>query len=253
MSVCIVTPTRDRNLVIHLLARWLRQQTVKPDRWIVVDDGETPIEFEPPMTHLVRRLRGKNEPVHSLCLNLRQALPYLVGDHFFICEDDEYYAPTYIETMLSHFNEWPPQGPQNIAVGIGYSKYYHLGLKSPFVHENMRHASLAQTAFSAAGIVEFIRALEDPNEKFIDIRFWKRVLSRGIVWRDGEHFDGKAGAQYVGMKGLPGLPGIGFGHKAMPQYRQDPKLEYLRRWIRPEDFAEYEKIGREHLWTKGAH
>jgi hypothetical protein len=47
------------------------------------------------------------------------------------------------------------------------------------------------------------------------------------------------------MKGLPGLPGIGFGHKAMPQYHQDPTLESLKLWIRPEDFKIYEEMAGE--------
>lgn len=244
MSICIVTPTRNRLQTIRLLARWLMQQTVRPDLWVVVDDGEQDVPFEAPMTHLIKRRRNGNEPIHSLCLNLRQALPYMLGDKILICEDDEYYAPTYLEEMAKRLDQAP-------AVGIGYSKYYHLGLRSPFVHENMAHASLAQTSFRRELIGDFIQALADPKDNFVDIKFWRMVRSRGIVWRDGDSYKKPeapfpggitAGAQYVGMKGMPGHPGIGFGHKAMPGYRQDPTLEWLRRWIRPEDFQFYEKI-----------
>jgi len=249
MSICIVTPTRNRAQALGLLSRWLRQQTVKPDLWVVVDDGEEKIKFEPPMTHLVKRMRGPNEPPHSLCLNLRQALPYMLADKIMICEDDEYYAPTYIEEMSKRLD-------QAAAVGIGFSKYYHLKLKSPYVHENMQHASLAQTSFRRELIGDFIEALSDPKEKFIDIKFWKRVRSRGMIWRDGDRYyptgNSPIGAQYVGIKGFPGNPGIGFGHQAMPQYRQDPTLEWLRWWIRPEDIAEYVKVGEEQLWQKSA-
>jgi glycosyltransferase involved in cell wall biosynthesis len=244
MSIAIITPTRNRVQTIALLARWLRQQTVKPDLWVVVDDGEEEICFEEPMTHLVKRKQGPGEPTHSLCLNLRQALPYMLADKIFICEDDEYYAPTYIEEMSKRLDQYP-------VVGIGYSKYYHLGLRSPFVHENMQHASLAQTSFRREMIGEFIRCMADPKDNFIDIKFWKLVRSRGLIWRDADGYipsDGKPGAQYVGMKGMPGNPGIGFGHKAMPGYRQDHTLEWLRRWIRPEDFSAYEKIA-EQLWV----
>jgi len=244
MSIAVVTPTRNRSLVIRLLALWMRQQSVKPDMWIVVDDGEERIEFEPPMTHLIKRIRQEGEPSHSLCLNLRAALPYMTADKIFICEDDEYYAPTYIEEMSKRLDQYP-------SVGIGFSKYYHLGLKSPYVHENMQHASLAQTSFRREMIGAFIKALEDPKEKFVDIRFWKVARPSGLVWCDGDHYQGNGspGAQYVGMKGLPGSPGLGFGHKAMPQYRQDPTLEWLRRWIRPEDFCAYQEIGERYLWT----
>jgi hypothetical protein len=245
MSIAVVTPTRNRAMTMGLLARWMRQQTMKPDMWVIVDDGDEQIKFEPPMTHLIKRTRGDNEPTHSLCLNLRQALPYMLADKIFICEDDEYYAPTYIEEMAKRLDQAP-------AVGIGHSKYYHLGLRSPYVHENMQHASLAQTSFRSELIGEFIRSLADPKDNFVDIKFWRMVRARGIVWRDGDHYDGAAGAQYVGMKGMPGNPGIGFGHKAMPQYLQDPGLEWLRRWIRPEDFQVYEEIA-EQLWAKNAH
>jgi glycosyltransferase involved in cell wall biosynthesis len=245
--ITVVTPTRNRVQVISLLARWLRQQTVKPDMWVVVDDGDEEVKFEPPMTHVIKRRRNGNEPIHSLCLNLRQALPYMLGDKIFICEDDEYYAPTYLEEMSKRLDQAP-------AVGIGHSKYYHLGLKSPFIHENRGHASLAQTSFRRELIGDFIHCMADPKDNFIDIKFWKLVRSRGLIWRDGDsyHADGKwpVGAQYVGMKGMPGNAGIGFGHKAMPCYMQDPGLDWLKKWIRPEDFAAYEKIGREQLWAK---
>ena len=244
--IAVVTPTRNRTQAIRLLARWLRQQTVQPDIWIVVDDGEEGIVFEEPMTYLIKRVRGSNEPAHSLCLNLRQALPYMVADKILICEDDEYYAPTYIEEMARRLDLSP-------AVGIGYSKYYNLKLKSAFTHGNMLHASLAQTSFRRELIGEFIRSMADPKDNFIDIKFWKAIRGRGLIWRDGDHYDGAAGAQYVGMKGMPGFPGIGFGHKSMPQYARDLSLECLRRWIRPEDVEAYVKIGQEQLWVKSGH
>jgi glycosyltransferase involved in cell wall biosynthesis len=242
MSIAAVTPTRDRALTIKLLARWVRQQTLPVDRWIVVDDGDVPVSPEPEMTHLVRRARTSHEPEHSLCLNLRQALPFLTEDKVLILEDDEYYAPTYVEEMSRRLDASP-------AVGIGFSKYYHLGFRSPYVHENMAHASLAQTSFRSELLDRFIRAMADPREKFVDIKFWKQVRAIGNVWRDGNRYDDRPGAQYVGLKGMPGREGIGFGHKAMPQYRQDPALEWLRGWIRPEDFVVYEQIAEE-LWAK---
>ena len=244
MSIAVITPTRNRVQTIALLARWLRQQTIKPDLWVVVDDGDEEVCFEEPMTHLIKRKQWPGEPFHSLCLNLRQALPYMLSDKIFICEDDEYYAPTYIEEMSKRLDQYP-------AVGIGYSKYYNLRFRSPYVHENMQHASLAQTSFRRELIGEFIRCMGDPKDNFIDIKFWKLVRSRGLIWRDADNYipsNGTPGAQYVGMKGMPGNPGIGFGHKAMPGYRQDHTLEWLRRWIRPEDFSAYEKIA-EQLWV----
>ena len=243
MSIAAVTPTRDRAQAIKLLARWVRQQTLPVDRWIVVDDGDEPVSPAPEMTHLVRRARTSNEPEHSLCLNLRQALPFLTEDKVLILEDDEYYAPTYVEEMSRRLNSSP-------AVGIGFSKYYHLGLRSYYVHENMAHASLAQTSFRSELLDRFIRAMADPREKFVDIKFWKQVRAIGNVWRDGDRYDGAAGAQYLGIKGMPGRFGIGFGHKAMPQYKQDEGLDVLRRWIRPQDVAAYIEIGEGGLWAK---
>lgn len=242
MSVVAVTPTRDRRRAIGLLARWIAQQTLPPDRWVVVDDGDFPVDPSPEMTHLVRRTRTWKEPEPTLCLNLRAAIPYLTEEKVLILEDDEYYAPTYIEEMSRRLNE-------RAAVGIGHSKYYHLGLRRYYVHENMGHASLAQTGFRIELLDRFVRALEDPREKFVDVKFWKQVRAIGSVWRDGDRYDGAGGTQYVGIKGMPGLPGIGFGHKAMPQYRPDGELDVLRRWIRPEDVVYYERIAEE-LWAK---
>lgn len=40
--VTVITPTADQPTGIALLERYMARQTVKPDAWIVADDGNTP-------------------------------------------------------------------------------------------------------------------------------------------------------------------------------------------------------------------
>jgi len=40
--ITAITPTGDRPLALALCQQWMDAQTVRPDQWIVVDDGKIP-------------------------------------------------------------------------------------------------------------------------------------------------------------------------------------------------------------------
>ena len=240
MKVTALTCTGDRHICIDLMAKWMGHQTRKPDQWLVIDDGQVP--FSPTMDcDYVYRSPQKSDPKLTLGVNLEFAIPYIKGDVILFCEDDEYYAPNYVEEMSTKI-----RGHE--AVGLCRSKYYHLPTRTYHVHNTLGHASLAQT-----GIVrDYLPRLKDllVGDSFIDLRLWEDVSGQKVVVGSrrsfqrefplnrgrGFLFDDGLNCLYVGMKGMPGRKGIGAGHRGVGL--SDPYYDVLKRWI-PKDYRVY--------------
>ena len=267
--ITAITPTGDRHLAFALCQRWMSQQTVKPGQWIVIDDGKIPMQPLMPMEYVrrnpgpkplvlpnnprllsprlrrqhtiaeVQRLKQPKGGWVSIYKNLQAAIPLIRGDKILFIEDDEYYAPTYVETMCKLLDE-------HELVGIKYSRYYHLGSGGHKIFTSQAHASLAQTAFRSSFLPTFNAFLgHNICGEFLDVRLWTQSYSmpgrtidrltthcRGYLFFDEPPI-------YVGMKGMPGRGGYGVGHKTQI-YRQydDANRTLLRHWI-PEDYKVY--------------
>ena len=236
--------TGDRPEAFDLCKIWVKNQTKKIDQWIVVDDGAKPMEEIPKDCHYVRRQPKPSDPKHTLVLNMKEALKHIEGDMIFILEDDEYYAPKYIEKTSNALNDFE-------IIGIGRSKYYHL--KGGYIrHMNLRHASLAQIGFKKSFIAQIEKVIE--GNSFLDLRIWETLNGKdaykcdavnllvkeritddkkGIVVDDGED------ALYLGIKGMIGRKGIGSGHIFGAHYIKDIRYEKLKQWL-GKDFKYYQ-------------
>lgn len=211
----------------------MSQQSLKPDQWIVVDDGFTPMDKRglPSYGCYVRRLPKVCDPKHTLVVNVAEALPLIEGDRVLFWEDDEYYAPKYIEEMDKWLNQFP-------LVGIGWAKYYHLYTGGYIQNSNSQHASLAQTAFTSQVMPLIQKCVDMGMEKdWLDCNIWREAKKQGIrhvVIRENE-----GESLFVGMKGLPGRFGIGIGHNTTSYTRHDTKdREVLKKWC-PKDYQIY--------------
>jgi len=234
-KVTAITLTGDRPEAFSLCRRWMEHQTRRPDQWIVVDDGQTPLADQPGC--YIRREPQPADPAHTMLLNMGIALERVEGDVVLIMEDDEYYAPGYIAAMVERL-------ARHEVVGIGRSKYYNVQNGSYLKDCNMDNASLAQTAFRSSFIPEFKALLA--GDQYIDMRLWKLVGNvqelrwnnndagpdrtingRGYIFDDGDNH------LYVGIKGMPGRNGIGWGHLPRhPHYKlRDQDRKILRRWM----------------------
>lgn len=238
-SVTVVTCTGDRPICFSLLEKWMEHQTIQPSQWIVVDDGKDQMNCFPNCDY-IRREPQKSDDKQTLLLNIAESYQHIRGDIILFFEDDEYYAPTYIEEMRKKLLQF------DIA-GIGRSKYYHLPGQKWYKHRNMGHASLAQTGFNMNFFENAKSVLS--GDPFYDIRLWRKInrnaenLSlpekqhklingRGIIFED---FDKSL---YAGMKGLPGRKGIGAGHSDVNYFNQDKDYQVLKQWI-PQDYNSY--------------
>lgn len=233
--ITAITPTGDRPLALSLCCRWMEAQTRRPDQWIIVDDGKTEIykslpDFAQKLDGLcyVRRVPEPNDPKFTLSENLKAAIPYIRSEKILIIEDDEYYAPGYIEAVSKHLNKAE-------VAGIGRSRYYHLPSGGYMIIGNMGHASLAETGFRKSFIPEFIKVLM-PGKLYIDYAIWRAAKRR----RPARVFYDKP-PLYVGIKGLPGRRGIGRGHDPRIYRKRDADRSVLKRWI-PNDYRVYLNI-----------
>jgi len=255
--ITAITPTGDRPLAFSLCRRWMEGQTLKPDQWIVVDDGKKPMAPFDGIDY-IRREPLPSDPKFTLAENLKAAIPHVKGDQILIIEDDEYYAPRYVEEMIKRFGvqrvpmyssnpyvrakqiqhysrtktEAPKRSINVKVVGIGKSKYYHLPSGGYRVIGNMGHASLAQTAISKS-FLPILQEMLIPGKLYIDIEIWRRanIERSGFLFLDTTPL-------YVGIKGLPGRPGIGKGHDKRIYRACDVGRKVLRQWI-PQDYQVY--------------
>ncbi len=228
--ITAITPTGDRQLAFALCKHWMETQTVKPDQWLVIDDGKVPITPSPGMDY-VRREPKADDPAHTLNVNIQAAIPHIKGNKVLIIEDDEYYAPGYVEALSQALDK-------NVVAGIGKSKYYHLPTGGFVVHANTSHASFAQTGFRSSFVPVLNSLVSQKLLHYLDICLWKTAMAEG---KGHVFYDDKA-PLYVGIKGLTGRAGIGIGHKAsMYRKRCDTTRELLKNWI-PEDYKVYMDI-----------
>jgi hypothetical protein len=144
-------------------------------------------------------------------------------------EHDDCYHPGYLSELLSHLER-----PGVLAAGGSLNRYYHVGLRLYRTFDNPG-AALCQTgmcapaaALLAAAAVECLAA----DSRGVDAAFWRRIVngSRSTYVSD----------QVVGIKGLPGAPGIGIGHRPAESgspWQEDASGAVLREWCGP--YAEH--------------
>lgn len=195
----LLTPTGARPEAFAKCVEWMQAQTYTGRvRWIIVDDG--PEAMETPRINDWQIVHVRPAPLWEPGQNT-QARNILVGlalvsedDRLAIIEDDDQYAPWWLERV----NEWLDHDD---IVGEGGSVYYHLQTGKKTECKNNRHASLCQTAVKGVGLDALRRAAKDAP-KFIDLQLWKS---------GGKVYPYQGGV--IGLKGYPGRPGIGMGHR----------------------------------------
>lgn len=226
-KVTCITPTGDRPEAFALTRKWIQSQTRQPDQWIVVDDGKIPLPEELRQgLEYVRREPRKNEG-HTLILNMKTALPLIKGDMILIIEDDDWYGPNYISTMVKHLLN------HNL-VGESHARYYHVPNQKFKRLENTVHASFCQTGFTKNLLSIFEQCLK--GDPYIDMRLWSAGRQHGFLFSDTED----KLQLHCSLKGLKGRPGIGSGHnKNSSYYETDENYSQLIKWVGEENAKIY--------------
>lgn len=207
----------------------MARQTLQPDEWIVADGGETPVRCT-----LGQKLIWDPRPSGPLNLarNLVNALTVATGHFIIFMEDDDWYHQTHIEKMLDMVN----RHPKAWAFGDSQQRYYNLPHVMYRTFNNLG-ASLCQTAIACEAIpmlLETILWCAEVRSYGIDTTFWQKLPPHQWAIERTQ--------TVVGIKGLPGQPGLGIGHRPHGiNWRSDPFHRQLQEWIGL-DIAVYEAM-----------
>ncbi len=223
-KLTLITCTGGRPEAFALCEKWMGRQTIRPHEWIVVDD------CEPKTVTTMGQTRVEPRPVWSgevtLGRNLIAGLGRVTGDAVVFVEDDDWYAPTYLEVMSRLLDVAP-------LAGEGLTRYYNVKMRHHTMCNNAAHASLAGTACRSWCIPKIIEITKELGPKVCcDLSIW-RVFEHSILSLNSN--------LYVGMKGLPGRPGIAGGHTDDLCSNPDPDMAVLREWI-GDDARHYERF-----------
>lgn len=244
MKVFAITCTGDRPAAFALCQKYLEQQTRKPNLWLVVDDGQDRGYLE--TTLKFHRIGASLMQGHSLDRNLGLAFEFInqqvdldPTDLVVFAEDDDYYAPDYIEKIVQAHRDESLE-----VVGEEKSIYYNLQHRRFKELSGRPYAALCQTSFKARMLSDATYVLDrfqTPVETF-DVAFWRYCVTNSAPRRliPGE-------PSVVGIKGMPGRPGIGRGHyvENLSEWSFDPAFEKLRQAIKSEeDYGRYCEISR---------
>lgn len=157
IKIALLIPHRnDRPLFLEHLKKMIAGQTLQPSH--VYEMNYNPESAEKDITQ--RYKRG-----YSIISALCKIQPV---DLIALIEVDDYYSPTYLETMAA---EWLRAGQPDI-MGTNSTIYYHLKLKKYFTINHPRRAS-AMNTFIKPGLS--FPWCED-NYAFTDLHLWRLAL-----------------------------------------------------------------------------
>lgn len=221
-ALTVLTVTCDQPIGFALCEHYLARQTwpLEQVQWIVVDDGVEPITPTRGQEYHRRQREPGGTGVDSFCRNLLEGLSHVQGTHLAFFEHDDWYAPTHLEQLVQQLHDGP-----SLAAGDDDQRYYNVATRQWRTWKNVG-ACLCQTMMRRAAVArleEVIHGCLTRQSYGVDTTFWRGVpTSRRAIAKTHT---------VVGIKGLPGRAGLGFGHRPDEKWTADPSLEQLRRWI----------------------
>lgn len=217
--VSLITCTGGRPEAFGLVEKYIASQTFKNFEWIVVDDYDVPTKCTQNQIY-VRGPEAWEPGKNTQRSNMNAALDVVQGDFIFIIEDDDFYAPNYITTMMSNFSH-------SSLVGISNSRYYKVDMPGYATLGNYLHASLSQTAFSR-NLLSAMRAAVNSGHFYFDIELWKAARNSQVPLTLIAN-----SILSIGVKGMPGKPGLTPGHRQNKGYLMDKGLQIFDKWFGP--------------------
>lgn len=220
--VTLITPTGDRPLAIERSIYYLERQTYDgPLQWIVADDGNVKIDYtNKKVTPLIVKGNYPGNKALSFTGNLLRAISLVQYGNILIWEDDDWYSPVYIERTLERLRDV-------LITGEPEAVYYNVAKQRYRVNGNTKRSSLCQTAFKIDLLPKLKKYCENNRKSaFVDDRLWRHVRENHLPYK--MFADGRL---CIGIKGMPGRPGIGIGHRPGDSFKPDPEWNMLRKWI----------------------
>lgn len=203
MNVYALTPTGSRPEGMSLLAEYLDAQTYNGNiTWIIVDDCDpatrTPVVRNGIDVKVIRPEWRWKPGMNTQLDCMRRGLKEVPDDAvLFILEDDDIYLPDHMINSLAMIQRAE-------LVGEIDSRYYNVMTHHWNILKGRFHSSLAATV-CRGGALKLLREICDGNtRKMIDVNLWKGFTGSKRLM---------VSHNVIGVKGLPGRPGIGVGHR----------------------------------------
>lgn len=215
---------------------YMGRQTFQDFQWIIVDDVKEQAYQPERADYIIRPAPFWKEDSYTLGRNLIEGLELVDPDEpgiVVLVEDDDWYHPAYFSLMEHLASSLPAETK---LWGEGWTRYYNVKWRIFKTNQNDHHASMCSTVFRndfIPDVIETIRTVSPEKTSFDKILFQRY---RDISVINKTNF-------VVGIKGLPGRPGIGKGHRANAKKRmaRDPSLGMLHLWI-GDDAKRYEEF-----------
>lgn len=203
----VLTCTGDRAQAFNLCRKYHARWT-HPHRWIVVDG-----------------------PGASYDLNLYRGLMRLSPGvkRIVIMEDDDWYGADHLERSVVAL--------EGASIhGYAPDVWYNIATQTWCHRPNRDTAALASTSFRIEALPLFLSCLDEYTGRFLDFTFWQSAALNGFKTSlSGD-------ASVIGIKGMPGRGGLGYGHQwALAE--KDPSWDWLRSQIGG-DVEDYINIAR---------
>ena len=164
MKTALLIPHRnDRPAFLDHLKYMISQQTIQPDIVLFVD-----YEPESPEKDITQRYRRGYDQ-----------LRYQNIDAILFMEVDDYYHPTYIETMVT---EWQKHGSPDL-FGTSYTYYYHIGIRKCFRMSHAQRSSAMSTLIRPDLSIKWC----PDSEPYTDSHLWMVSGLKGVVFTPKQH------------------------------------------------------------------
>lgn len=162
MKIAVIIPDRgDRPEFLEHCKKMLEKQTLKPETIIFVDYKPKSDKCD-----ITERYRTA---YHSL-----DGMNY---DCILFMENDDWYAPEYIETMVY---EWSASaylqngGVRPDVFGIGFTYYYHIGIQKYMKFDHPRRASMMNTLIKPDLNIKWCA----DDYPYTDAYLWQNIVNR---------------------------------------------------------------------------
>lgn len=220
----VITPTGARSEAFRLCRKFVERQTLDKNlwEWIVVDDGPIPVAINPstiPNGVHVRRTPLWKPGQNTQIQNIQEGLKVARGEWIAFIEDDDWYAPNYLESMLELLEQH-----DLLCIGEARAKYYNIRTRRHKIMQNEDAASLCQTVFHRS-YLPFLENAIASGTVFLDKFFWASAREAGNTMLLPNS------VYSVGIKGMPGREGIGCGHKKNESWPRDITGRVFEEWL----------------------
>jgi hypothetical protein len=187
----------------------LGNQTMKPHKILVYD--EKPL----------------NKSVVDITYRYRKGYEKLSSEGYDVIlfmENDDWYAETYIETMVS---KWLKNGKPDI-FGTDYTIYYNLHLNAWFTMHHKRRSSAMSTLIKPNLSIEWCR----DDYPFTDLHLWTKCGLSAVTFHPEKHI-------CLGIKHGTGLCGGRHHTTRLHHYTNTNAINFLKQTLDQESFNFY--------------